>query len=63
MCDGREATPDGALHDVNENGNEIIPAEDDMHEPQWPDLDALLARRGELNEAQHQIDSECGCLE
>lgn len=29
MCDGREATPQGALHDIDENDNEIIPTEDD----------------------------------
>jgi hypothetical protein len=43
MCDGREDTPEGALRDVDENGNEIILAGDATCKLQRPNLDALLA--------------------
>jgi hypothetical protein len=43
MCDGREDTPEGALRDVDENGNEIILAGDATCKLQQPNLDALLA--------------------
>lgn len=29
MCDGREGTPEGAVRDVNDDGNEVVPPEDE----------------------------------
>lgn len=52
VCDRREGTPDRAVRDLDKNGNEIIPDNDRGRTPPSANLDALLARQGELDDAQ-----------